>query len=1374
MKLKKILTMAMAFVMFVQVIPPHLVTLYAEADENFSPPTTYASSQVDLTHMVRPSQAAQSLTLQVGEVDSDLSVALNFQLALNRDYLTDPGFNFSNNAATDGEEGEPAGEKPAGDPGNEETAPMVIDTDADTEGVESQPGENSPPTPPENNNEEASGNENAFPDESPENTNTNNNPANTLDIISYEVILSGPFSADLNADQQCSINFLGFEMGTYTLTFQENGTAILNAVLNNSVYTAMPDLLDTTIQLYLNEEVTQGSAIGAELSSNTVALSLLNKETEIFPSLFEGASIMATTFGFTMQTFGGGATAANSADITSFARPIESTMPAGFEGAPDAFSEIVLTVGSINTANELKFSINAIFNEDFLEWVMVTYGTAANILNNNPPALTANFEIQNPTTPLILDGGPPVLTFPAAPIDFTYRGTKIGQITFAPNGPNTTNIAVTFEGNVIYGAAEAEAFGEFSATLSNNNAQGLIAGLSNNSGNNYSVSWSNPPLVNFPDGQDYIIEKEALRKNLDSPYINYEIVVYGKDDLTNTRIIDIFAPDSSGYGLTPLGFDYQLYNEKELIGYSENPIILSTTDMSVSKADDYLLLNGPLPLSNFPFDTSNFNLATSFASGTHPGSTFIFNPGDHYSGSKEITKVVITMRTMIDQNTYAAIMADTFDPDNAFENIASIYYNGDSSVESLDSNKASAKVKMDFLSKEGKRKGLNGEEIEWTINGSTYLLMTNNDAYIVDMIPDRNIHDYNLADDIKVNGDIITNFLDLTGNPVYAYDFLGLGNTFDVDALFSALNVPSPVDGENVAVALHGNNDESLLIISLGAGYVNEPFTVKYTTTLANDGSYADKPMENKAKLLISPNVWFFGKGPGQHINLPVAGGELTKNTTVRNGQAAKEAGLYNPANQTMVWNIYINDKREATSNFVITEKFDINKQSVLKIGSQNFSTLESAAFGTSFILGSPGASMEKIDDSSTIPLPATGNYFSIKTVGNNVVIKFYYSEIAAADWFFIPITTRIVDTNVLTRQFNASAAVSAISNKIDYGTYVNSADEGADFASATKNITNDLIKKDVIFPIYSNKTSAYFYNDNTIRWKITVNPNNLSILNPVITDLLPKELKFEAITNAYYASAPTSDIKGSLTANSLSTSTASSIDAHKNIVEFKFSSTTTITEPLIIEYSTKIKDSFMGSMDISEAINLFENQCYLDGGIGFWDGTSYTNHSAAIDAGFNGGTAQATFNDNTNKTAKALAEAPTTVNPLTKTGVYHESATTIYDGAPLPNIELVRWQIVVNKTKLSPIAGMIISDIVNTSGAVAFNPESLKIYEVGLFENGTVDMDSSSTNDVTAALYSSMITTNDEGRIDINVPAHMDGKTFMAATAKTAIVAEI
>ena len=1383
MKLKKTLTLAMAFIMFMQVIPPNFITLYAEPEEGETPPVVQADTLIDLTNMVRPSQAADSLTLQIGQADSGLSVPLTFQLALNRDFLLDPAHSFTDDADT--------GEEENGPIASEEPAPATNDTDVVVEGEAKQPSENPAPTPIENNNEESEGNDTTLPEGSPENINIDNGPATTLDTISYEVVLSGPFSHELNFDQQGNLFFQGFEIGTYTLSFPEGGSAVLNAVLDDSIYTAVPDYIETSVQIYLNEECAEGSAFSAEILNDKVVLSLLdNTDEEFLPSLFEGASIIATTFGamfdfgFPMTPYGGGSGTLTSIDITNLAFPVTSTMPTGFVGAPDAFSEIILGVGSVNAANELKFSITATFNEAFLEWVMNTYISSANIFKdtaNPPPDLEVTFEIQNPTVSSTLGTNAPLLTFPSGPIEFNCKNTKIGEINFAPSSinPGSTSVHVTFEKNVIYGAAQVEAAGEFSAQLSNKNAQGLIAGLvDNHMGGNFSVSWSEPPLVNFPDGQDYIIEKKALPKSLDSPYVTYEITVYGREDLSDTQIVDIFKPNSPVYGLTPLSFEYQLYSGKELLDYSPAPILLGTTpDITSSKADDYLLLNGPVPPANFPFDTTGFSKATDFASGTHPGTTFVFNPGDHNDNpdtTKKITKAVITMRTMIDQATYEAIMAETSPSEKTFENVASLYYNGDSSVEKLDSEKASAKVRMEFLAKEGKRKGLNGEAIEWTLQGSTYLLMTNNDAYVVDKIPDRNVHDYNLSDPdgITVNGHVISSANIHDFRPAsYSYKFDTIGNTGNVDNIFLALGVNNPTDGSNMAVCLHGDGTESLLIISLGAGYVNEPFTVKYTTDLnTTDNSYNDKTLGNAAKLLISPNVWFYGKGPGQRINLPIAGGELDKTTTVRNGQAAKEAGFYNPTNQNMTWNIFVNDKREATPTFVIEEKIDTTKQVVLKIGSQDFDTLKNAApapMGPSFTIGNPGASMQRIDDSTTISLPATGNYYSINTVGTDVFIKFYFASIAANDWFFIPITTRVVDTSILTKQF-IDLAPATISNTIKYGQYSDSSTVVTGDATVPKNITNDLISKEVLFPAYSsNKSSAYFYNDNTIRWKITANPNNLSIENPIITDLLPKELKFEAITKAYYANAPSTDIKGSLSAVETAYTGSPSI-AGKNIVKFEFNSPNTITEPLIIEYSTKIKDDFMGSVDVAGIApnTIFENQCYIDGGIGFWDfaTSSYTNHSAQIDNGFNnsGGSAQSIFDDHANKTAKAAAEAPIIINPVVKTGTYHESATTMFDGALMHNTELVRWQIVVNKARFSPMVGTIIKDTLNTSGKVVFNPESLKIYVVELFVDGSVDIDSSTEISPTSQLYDDLVTKNDDGEIEIAATSDMDGEAFM------------
>ena len=1381
MKLKKIFTLALAFVMVLQTLPPNLITVYADDDHNSS--AVQASTQIDLTHKVRPSQAAEGLTLHIGQPDESMSTPLTFQLVLDRDFLTTPAFDISDNA--ENQENQDINT----DNTQEPNADTNANTDVDNSG-ENAPEENATlPADPDDNQQEPSGTESITPDPSPENTTENNdNPTVIPTAIGYEVLLSGPFSTELNFNQQGYVYFDGFEMGTYSISFSGGETALFSVTLNEDVYTTLPSQLVSSVQIYLEGEYETISGIEASIIDNAVAFSLINKADSnninegILPIIEEGSTIMATTFGAVMQSAGfsfglfSGGTNTTTIDITEHAYPTAATMPASFAGAPDAFSEVLLSVGKVDDNNKLSFSLNAEFNPDFLYWAMETFVSVPNIHKNNPPDLTISFDIANSTTGAAAWPQPPDLQFPYdETINFYYNDDiLIGTIKFEENGSNTT-VKVEFNKEAIYGASEAEAYGEFSATLSNNAADGLIAGLVNNPDGSFGVDWSTPPPVDFGD-KDYVIEKEALRKNIDSPYINYEITVYAKDDLAGTKIVDIFGLDSDNLGLTPLSFSYQLYNNSSPVGGSGGTIALSDTDPSYIP-DKYLFINDSSIAALDPF-SHNFISTTNYDPGTgipHPGTVFVFDPAQHLElPGEKITKAVISISAMIDQNAYAKL-STAMKLNHTFKNVAAVYHNDGSSAEHEKSNEVASPVQMDFLAKDGKRLGLNGEKMEWTIKGSTYLLMTNNDAYIVDMIPNNNIHEYDVITGIKLNGTTIA-IDDTIPGPVNE-DFSSLATADNVKALLESLlgagNLP---DGTTEAYTFESSTpDQSLLIISLGKDAVNKPFTLTYNTELqAGAGDYDDQTMKNYAKLLISPNVYYYGKGPGTHVKLPEVGGEIDKTTTVRNGQAGKEAGFYDPANQTMVWNIFVNDKKEVITNFLIEETFDMTKEFILKIGKYSFAELnDPAKIGQSFDIGSPGTSMVKIDpDVVATPLV---NSFSIKTNGNYVTIRFYFTGISKDDWYFIPITTRLVDTDVLSKQLSKDGTPD-LTNTIKYGQYTNTNTTVTAPVTATKDISNTLITKEVVFPT-NNKDSAFDYTNGTVNWKITVNPNSLSIKDPVITDLLPAELELAAAPKAYFKGSEADLIVDNTGSMKYTETPYPASYTTKNIVEFKFDlSGEVINKPLIIEYSTKFKDIYMPEMSADKVelidTNALVNQCYLDGNIGLRnpDDITYADYTKAIDSDYIA--LSLTHNeqqkyDYATKSAADSATAPINFNPVTKTGEYIKKGTTTFDNDTLTNVELMRWQIVINKARLSPMENMVITDT-NESNFVEFNPESVKVYLVELDSNGKVittdDPDlTKHPQDITTGLATGMITTKSEGKIVFEaINDKLDGKVFM------------
>ncbi|MDL2248784.1 hypothetical protein LJB89_03720, partial [Tyzzerella sp. OttesenSCG-928-J15] len=221
-----------------------------------------------------------------------------------------------------------------------------------------------------------------------------NEPAenNNIDLenIAFSAVLEGPFSIGDEAAYG-EIFYDDIAMGTYSLTTPSDGIIYYEALLNETFYATRPDVLVSNIKLYV-EDGNIGKTFDITKDGDSIVFAL-PKETEnnenstpIFP---EDSKIMGTTLNF-MQPLS--LTGSNNIDIIESGSPKKSDMDGGkFDGAPDAFSTITVTVGNIGADNKLPFNMYAEFNPEFLIWFMEKYETAVNILANNPPNLAVEF-----------------------------------------------------------------------------------------------------------------------------------------------------------------------------------------------------------------------------------------------------------------------------------------------------------------------------------------------------------------------------------------------------------------------------------------------------------------------------------------------------------------------------------------------------------------------------------------------------------------------------------------------------------------------------------------------------------------------------------------------------------------------------------------------------------------------------------------------------------------------------------------------------------------------------------------------------------------------------------------------------------------------
>lgn len=665
-----------------------------------------------------------------------------------------------------------------------------------------------------------------------------------------------------------------------------------------------------------------------------------------------------------------------------------------------------------------------------------------------------------------------------------------------------------------------------------------------------------------------------------------------------------------------------------------------------------------------------------------------------YDGSNELTLAVLTVHTRLTAEKYQEYLNSGLGVDWSFKNSASLY--GDDPGDPLTvSNEVTSKFKSAFLAKDGELVGVNGNRYLWTINADTYF-NGNGHVYLVDTIAGIDTtHMYETTtpgDNLSftVGAEARTATKDTTGfhtpySDLTTDDLNTLTGSDSGDNTNSANAVYYTYDSDS-----NGTDDQAVLVIPLKESDLNAPLTVTYYTKLvplpAGEEEYQSRELKNTATMLWDWVGYGVGPGPGTS---PVFDFNLTKNVTAANALLQKDDGGYTPENRSMTWEFTVNQTGKELTDAVVTDVLDDRLQAFSGLTAQIKTTTDSAADVTI----SEGAEGD------------LGQYYSLTKdpSANKTTLKIHLGTVAANEMYLLTLKTTVVDPDFLSKESSISITNSAqIDAKIS-GDPVHQED------SASKTISNTLLIKDAL-RLNGTVGTGYNYQTHAVNWRITANPNHVTLNTPELKDELPEGATFGELTkvtrtdiNGTTSSPVTINVtdgngtvafSDGLTITLAKTEGTSSGGYSKDTETFTFDHK--IDDQFVFEFSTVIDEDYRDAKFKTNDSHTFTNDSTLTGSVP--DPTDPTNLLKDK---------QVSVSDDAVQTAA--------VPPVIKSGRYYHDNLTAYPD--LGKLDYADWTIVVNKDAID-MTGVRLTD--SLPDFLELDPASLSIRPATVAPDGT------------------------------------------------------
>ena len=653
----------------------------------------------------------------------------------------------------------------------------------------------------------------------------------------------------------------------------------------------------------------------------------------------------------------------------------------------------------------------------------------------------------------------------------------------------------------------------------------------------------------------------------------------------------------------------------------------------------------------------------------------------------------------------------------------------------------SIKLLIPFNKDDGKPLDSTNKEFKWTLHVNSYFTPDRVELYAVDYIEDvTHTHEYNTDEPIRIGEtekEIVKITLDdeETAAKDYSYDKI---TSLNVIKEFMDENQSDLADidpGRHIVYRYLEKKDTSnpydsskdiyasVMLIPL-KGYENQSIDITYKTKVTRsleDLYGGDFPivLKNHAKILWS---WIGGIGPGGAEDF--GGASIDKKGEYVCSLVSKTApNKYNEEENTIDWKFEINQMGLAAQSLKIEDTFIDNVQILKGLSDDGGSTYKDLT-----LIPLKGSTAQRsLDIKYYENPPVSGDYYTLQTGRNTegkatTTLTVYLEDLTATEHYSFSVTTFVTDPTLST---------SGMQTKVDNTAKVTVTKDGGskEFAtSANCPVTNTLIRKErVAFDDGSN----YNYADNTVKWRVTINPFGWKIYQPVITDNLveksdgnfvPLNGKIHFADLTYAERGKTSKLELALTPPDVPwqpgvpsvepwiVTTPDGSDQIKVNVKgkengeftFEFLNTddtpATITQPYTFEFTTHIKGEYRNelftSRQLKEGKPQLTNQAVLAGTLQDKDDSSIQVSINAED-----------------KAVNDILPAP-----MIKSGSYFEGQPVQIGNDTEEKAYGVNWELLVNRTN-SDMSGATITDTIKD--CMELVPNTMKVYTVELDSKG-------------------------------------------------------
>ena len=510
--------------------------------------------------------------------------------------------------------------------------------------------------------------------------------------------------------------------------------------------------------------------------------------------------------------------------------------------------------------------------------------------------------------------------------------------------------------------------------------------------------------------------------------------------------------------------------------------------------------------------------------GTHEDFTdgnYIFASYDETRPESEITRADFTFVMELNEDKYAGFIKNGIN--ETFTNKASLYGEGPSGP-LAESEEVDTRMSARFLQKTGRAKNLEGTKYDWTINLSTQLPAMEY-GYLVDTLCWTD-HQYDFDSGIQVQVDgttyTINNFENISASfsspwtaiTAETMNAAGITGEFDaanptayyylIDVTDEEGNpVPNPFAGPDSSEPEY--KQRAVLIIPYknlqGTVEKSKSVTVKYTTDLNLHGFDADGNLQGYWDIMdkgYSPVIdneanllWYNtgGIGPGP---VPQDSVDFGKEVETSPGAVSKKGIRYDEKKQMLTWSVDVNKLGIDMENVVLEDTLAADIYEIpdnITVNWHQYSRTE-----------------QTLKDSGTYK-PGDGKCQIIDNPDGTKVLRAELGDVASDDMYTLDFTVRLVDSNLLSRQSQSLSA----SNKIKIS-YVLDGEPRDYEVEGTQIVTNTLIEKAA--------AGNYDYHTYELPWKVTINPNNLTINEAKFNDTLEEGFSFGRITRVVYNGA--------------------------------------------------------------------------------------------------------------------------------------------------------------------------------------------------------------------------------------------------------------